>query len=81
MSNEEGAVRGRRAACEVESKEVFMRTSVWALTMVLGLAGAAAAQDGGKLDWKGKGKEDPKAAMAEAKRHGKAMMLFFTSEG
>jgi len=49
--------------------------------MVLGFATAAAAQEGGKLDWKGKGKEDPKVAMADAKRHGKAMMLFFTSEG
>jgi len=49
--------------------------------MVLGFATVAAAQDGGKLDWKGKGKEDPKVAMADAKRHGKAMMLFFTSEG
>jgi hypothetical protein len=58
-----------------------MRKNVWALSMLLGLATAAAAQDGGKLDWKGKGKEEPKAAMADAKRHGKAMMLFFTSEG
>jgi hypothetical protein len=51
----------------------------WAglLLFALGLR----AQDGGKLEWKGKGKEDPKAAMADAKRHGRAMMLFFTSEG
>ena len=58
-----------------------MRHSISAMSMVLALATAAAAQDGGKLDWKGKGKEEPKAAMADAKRHGKAMMLFFTSEG
>ena len=58
-----------------------MRHSLSAMSMVLALATAAAAQDGGKLDWKGKGKEEPKAAMADAKRHGKAMMLFFTSEG
>jgi hypothetical protein len=58
-----------------------MRKNVWALSMFLGLATAAVAQDGGKLDWKGKGKEEPKAVMADAKRHGKAMMLFFTSEG
>ncbi len=58
-----------------------MRHAAFTLTFVLGLAAVAAAQDGGKLDWKGKGKEDPKAAMADAKRHGKAMMLFFTSEG
>ena len=57
-----------------------MRHSVWTIPMILALASAAAAQDGGKLDWKGK-KEEPKAAMAEAKKHGKAMMLFFTSEG
>ena len=58
-----------------------MRHSISAMSMVLALATTAAAQDGGKLDWKGKGKEEPKAAMADAKRHGKAMMLFFTSEG
>ena len=58
-----------------------MRYSFLAIPMILGLATAAAAQDGGKLDWRGKGKEEPKAAMADAKRHGKAMMLFFTSEG
>ena len=57
-----------------------MRHAAFALSFVLGLAAVAAAQDGGKLDWKGK-KEEPKVAMADAKRHGKAMMLFFTSEG
>ena len=51
------------------------------ISLLLGMAAAAAAQDGGKLAWKGKGKEDPKAAMAEAKRQGKPLMLFFTSEG
>jgi hypothetical protein len=58
-----------------------MRTGLGTLLMVLGLATAASAQDGGKLAWKGKGKEDPKVAMAEAKRAGRPMMLFFTSEG
>jgi hypothetical protein len=58
-----------------------MRHAAVTLSVVLSLASAALAQDGGKLDWKGKGNEDPKAAMADAKRHGKAMMLFFTSEG
>ena len=51
------------------------------LSISLAMALPAAAQDGGKLAWKGKGSEDPKAAMAEAKRANKAMMLFFTSEG
>lgn len=58
-----------------------MRKLLWAVPMVLVLATAAAAQDGGKLNWRGKGKDDPKAGMADAKKQGKAMMLFFTSEG
>jgi len=49
--------------------------------MVLALAAAAEAQDGGKLSWRGKGKDEPKLGMADAKKQGKAMMLFFTSEG
>jgi hypothetical protein len=40
----------------------------------------ALAQDGGKLDWKGKS-GDPAAAMAEAGRLSKPLLLFFTSEG
>ena len=40
------------------------------------------AQDGGKIPWKGKEKDaDIKALMAEAKKDGKAIMMFFTSEG
>jgi hypothetical protein len=58
-----------------------MRQGIWTVSMVLGLASAALAQDGGKLDWKGKDTKGPKPAMADAQRHGKAMMLFFTSEG
>jgi hypothetical protein len=58
-----------------------MRNLLWAVPMVLGLATAATAQDGGKLNWRGKAKDEPKAAMADAKKQGKAMMLFFTSEG
>jgi hypothetical protein len=57
-----------------------MRSKMWTIAMILGLAAAASAQDGGKLPWKGKG-EDPKSAMAEAGRQGRPMMLFFTSEG
>jgi hypothetical protein len=58
-----------------------MRKNIGTIALTLALATAAAAQDGGKLNWRGKGKDDPKAAMADAKKQGKAMMLFFTSEG
>lgn len=58
-----------------------MRQLLWAIPMVFGLATAATAQDGGRLNWRGKGKDDPKAGMADARKQGKAMMLFFTSEG
>jgi roadblock/LC7 domain-containing protein len=57
-----------------------MNKIIGAFTIALALAAPAFAQDGGKLAWKGK-TEDPKAAMAEAKKANKAMMLFFTSEG
>ena len=57
-----------------------MKRGSWAIAMALGLCSAAAAQDGGKLPWKGK-TDDPKAAMAEAKQQGRPMLLFFTSEG
>jgi hypothetical protein len=57
-----------------------MRSTTWAIAMILGLASGASAQDGGKLSWKGK-TGDPKAAMADAAREGRPMMLFFTSEG
>ena len=35
------------------------------------------AQDGGKIPWI----KDPKAGFKEAKKSGKPMMLFFTSDG
>jgi hypothetical protein len=57
-----------------------MKITLQALAAVLVLSSAAAAQDGGKLPWKGKS-DDPKAAMADAKRAGQPMMLFFTSLG
>jgi len=38
---------------------------------------AAFNQDGGKMPWK----KDPVAAIAEAKKSGKPMMIFFTSQG
>ncbi|HEX7900972.1 MAG TPA: hypothetical protein VF950_24650 [Planctomycetota bacterium] len=52
----------------------------WAIAAILGLAPAATAQDGGKLAWRGKN-EEPRSAMADARRAGKPMLLFFTSEG
>ena len=58
-----------------------MRKLMWAAPIVLALAAAAEAQDGGKLNWRGKGKDEPKLGMAEAQKKGRAMMLFFTSEG
>lgn len=58
-----------------------MRPITLVFSLFLGIASAASAQDGGKLNWRGKGKDEPKTAMADAKRQGKAMMLFFTSEG
>ena len=40
------------------------------------------AQDGGKIPWKGKEKDaDLKTILAAAKKDGKAMLMFFTSEG
>jgi hypothetical protein len=52
------------------------------LTLVLVLGCLGEAQDGGKIPWRGKGaSDDVKAIMAEASKEGKAIMLFFTSEG
>ena len=54
----------------------------WTLALVAALACGAEAQDGGKIPWKGKEKKDDvKALMAQAKKEGKAIMMFFTSEG
>jgi hypothetical protein len=41
------------------------------------LASTASAQDGGKIPWN----KDPQAALKEAKKTGRPMMMFFTSEG
>jgi hypothetical protein len=57
-----------------------MRATSGTLAMVLGLASAAFAQDGGKLTWMGK-TGDPKTAMLDARDQGRPIMLFFTSEG
>ncbi len=57
-----------------------MRKMSLSLAMFVGIASAAYAQDGGKLPWKDS-KKNPQGAMAEAKKAGKPMLLFFTSEG
>jgi len=54
-----------------------MLKSLLAAVTVVSMAGAAAAQDGGKLPWK----KDPQAALAEARKTGKPTFMFFTSEG
>ena len=52
------------------------------LAISLGFGCLAEAQDGGKIPWKGKGAhDDVKTLMAEARKEGKAIMMFFTSEG
>jgi len=57
-----------------------MRGAIGTLALVLGLAGAAAAQDGGKLTWMGK-TGDPKTAILDAKDQNRPIMLFFSSPG
>lgn len=58
-----------------------LRTGL-ALALVAGLACSADAQDGGKIAWLGKGKDDDvKKIMDQAKKDGKAMMMFFTADG
>ena len=56
-----------------------MRQAICTVALVLGLTSAAAAQDGGKLNWKGH--SDPKSAMLDARDQGKPIMLYFTSAG
>jgi len=51
------------------------------ILLLLGFNTVSVAQGGDKISWRGKGAEDPKAILAEAKRLGKPMMLFFTTEG
>ena len=52
------------------------------LGVFVAAACTAQAQDGGKIPWKGKGKsDDVKAIMADAKKNGMAIMMFFTAEG
>ena len=59
-----------------------MKGRFLAMAGVLAVACTVRAQDGGKVPWKGKGAtDDVKAIMADAQKNGKAMMIFFTSEG
>jgi hypothetical protein len=59
-----------------------MRRIGWTLALAAAFACSAEAQDGGKIPWKGKEKnDDVKALMAQAQKEGKAIMMFFTSEG
>lgn len=48
-----------------------------ALAATVAIAGSAMAQDGGKIPFN----HDTAAAMKEAKKSGKPMMLFFTGAG
>jgi len=57
-----------------------MRATTCTIALFLSLGYAAIAQDGGKLNWKGKG-GDPQTAMLDARDQGKPILLFFTSEG
>ena len=56
-----------------------MRGAALTLAFVLGLAAAAAAEDGGKLVWKGR--NDPKTAMLDARDQNKPILLYFMSVG
>ena len=58
-----------------------MRLRMSVLILSLALGSAAFAQDGGKLAWRGKGGEDPKAVLADARGKSLPALLFFTSEG
>ena len=54
-----------------------MTRTLLAVALVGAMSAAAVAQDGGKIPWN----HDPQAAMKEAKKSGKPMMMFFTSLG
>jgi hypothetical protein len=54
-----------------------MVKTMLALATTLLLAGTLEAQDGGKIPWN----HDVKAAMKEARKSGKPMLMFFTSDG
>jgi hypothetical protein len=51
------------------------------LVLMAGCSKSAPPSEGGTLAWKGKEADDVKGIMAGAKTPGRAMMLFFSSEG
>ena len=51
------------------------------LLLAAGCSESAPATGGGTLAWRGKDGGDLKPILDEAKAQGKAMMLFFSSEG
>lgn len=51
----------------------------WMLLLAAGCS--ESSKDGGTIPWRGKDGSDLKPVLAEAKERGKAMMLFFSSEG
>jgi hypothetical protein len=58
-----------------------MRCSALALALLAALAAPGAAQDGGKLNWKGKGLDPIRPAFDDAVRDGRPMMILFSVEG
>lgn len=50
------------------------------MTTLLAALLLLAPADGGKLDWRGKG-DDPKAALEDARRQGRPVLLYFSSDG
>jgi hypothetical protein len=58
-----------------------MKHGFGTIALLLALAGAAAAQDGGKLDWKGKGEDPIAPSLTDALRDARPIMLFFSAEG
>lgn len=58
-----------------------MRSLLLSLALLPALASAAAAQDGGKILWKGKGADSLQPAYEEALRDAKPMVVFLSIEG
>jgi len=58
-----------------------MKTALLSIALLSALTGSAAAQDGGRLDWKGKGLDPVAPAFADAVRDGRPIMVFFSVEG
>jgi hypothetical protein len=58
-----------------------MKPLLLSLALLPALASAAAAQDGGKIVWKGKGADSLQAAFEDALRDAKPIVLFFSIEG